>query len=80
MLRDKQSTQHQDYPTLAVAFEADVKSSHEHNLLVFLDHFDIFQFIIDSDYRQRLNELLELFTDEEFDEFERSHINRFVMN
>lgn len=80
MLRHKQSSRQQYIPSYSVSFEKHRKSNLENNLLDFLDHFDVCQFITDDDYRKRLRDLLELFTDEEFDEFERSHINRFVMN
>ena len=80
MLRNKQSSSQQAHTTITIPEENEQTLNHETHLLNFLDNFDIYQFIIDDDYRQRLNDLLELFTDEEFDAFERSHINRFVMN
>jgi len=80
MLRNKQSSQQSIYPTHVQNGDISRQSSLEYYLLDFLDHFDVYLFLVEPSYRQRLNELLELFTDEEFDEFERSHLNRFVLN
>ncbi|HIJ62047.1 MAG TPA: hypothetical protein HPQ04_05075 [Rhodospirillaceae bacterium] len=80
MLRNKQSSQPTEYPKPVGTGDDIRQSALEYHLLNFLDNFDVYLFIVDPGYRQRLNNLLELFTDEEFDEFERSHVNRFVMN
>lgn len=56
------------------------RSCLETRLLDFLDSFDIYLFLYDPAYRQRLNDILELFTEEEFTEFERTHSRRFTVN
>lgn len=52
----------------------------EEHLLAFMDNFDFYLFLYDHDYRQRLNDILERFTDEEFECFERAHSHRFTIN
>ncbi len=54
--------------------------SPEARLLSFLDSFDLCRFFYDSSYRRRLNAILERFTDEEFENFERTHSHRFTVN
>jgi hypothetical protein len=68
--------------TLSAAFGPGLggRSSLERNLLEFMDSFDIFRFFHDPTYRRKLNILLERFTDEEFESFERAHSQRFTVN
>lgn len=49
-------------------------------LLELLDSFDMHSFVLDPDYRHRLNEVLDAFSDEEFDRFERRYASRFTLN
>lgn len=49
-------------------------------LLEFLDEFDFEAFLSDPTYRRRLNEILDTFTDEEFDKFEHRYARRFTLN
>jgi len=56
------------------------KSVIEKSLLEFLDNFDIYLFVYDDEYRMRLNNILDLFSDEEFESFERTHARRFTVN
>ncbi|HTH16368.1 MAG TPA: hypothetical protein VL974_06930 [Magnetospirillum sp.] len=45
-----------------------------------VDGLDLASFLNDPAYRRRLNELLEHFSDEEFDDFERLYTRRFTIN
>ena len=49
-------------------------------LLEFMERFDLARFLYDEDYRQRLNDILDRFTDDEFEDFEKVYANRFTMN
>lgn len=49
-------------------------------LLEFLDTFSLTAFMFDTEYRRRLNLILDSFTDEEFDDFEIQHARRFTLN
>ena len=80
MLKCKDSQRQPAYHSGILTCDDQRQSSLEYYLLDFMENFDVYLFIVDPDYRRSLNDLLELFTDEEFDEFERSHGNRFVMN
>jgi hypothetical protein len=56
------------------------ENTQEPVLLEFLDTFSFEAFLSNPSYRQRLNEILETFTDEEFDKFEHRHARRFTLN
>ena len=80
MLRTKQTSKMNSTPNAAFEFGIGGRSRLERHLLEFMDTFDIYLFLYDHTYRQRLNNLLELFTDEEFENFEQTHSHRFTVN
>lgn len=49
-------------------------------LLDFLDNFDLASFLSDPMYRKQLNDMLDTFSDEEFDLFESRYSHRFTLN
>lgn len=49
-------------------------------LMEMIDSLDLHTFLHDQAYRRRLNEVLDAFTDEEFDRFERLYSRRFTLN
>lgn len=49
-------------------------------LFELIDSLDLESFVGDPAYRRRLNEVLDTFSDEEFDHFERLYTRRFTLN
>jgi hypothetical protein len=80
MLRNKYLSKKESNLSVAVGFGFGGRSHLERNLLEFMDNFDIFRFLYEPTYRRRLNTILERFTDEEFENFERAHSQRFTVN
>ncbi len=80
MQRTKVTSDQTAYFSLSLPHSIRTRSLLEDNLLAFLDSFDIHRFFCDLAYRRRLNAILERFTDEEFENFERMHSHRFTMN
>lgn len=49
-------------------------------LVELIDTLDLADFMRDPAYRRQLNEVLDTFSDEEFDRFERLYTRRFTLN
>jgi hypothetical protein len=49
-------------------------------LVEMIDSLDLESFICDPGYRRQLNEVLDAFSDEEFDSFESLYTRRFTVN
>lgn len=49
-------------------------------LIEMVDSLDLEDFVRDPVYRRQLNEVLDAFSDEEFDSFERLYTRRFTLN
>lgn len=77
MLRNKQHSRKETPPYGvfggAAAFRAAV-------LAEMIDGLDLHSFLHEPAYRQRLNEVLDAFSDEEFDSFEQLYTRRFTVN
>jgi len=80
MQRNKQTYKDERDRAVSINLGAYGRSSLEGQLLDFLDSFDIHLFLYDPAYRRSLNEMLERFTDEEFEDFTRTHSHRFTVN
>lgn len=80
MLRNKQSSKKDRRMSTTFHFDSEGRSLLEYHLLDFLDSFDIYQFLLDPSYRKQLNNLLDCFSDEEFEDFERLYSHRFTVN
>jgi hypothetical protein len=80
MLKTKQPPKKDWYPLAALSPGIDGRSPLERRLLAFLDTFNVYLFLYEPSYRRRLNDMLERFTDEEFEDFTRIHFNRFTVN
>lgn len=80
MLRNKHMSRKETALSFAARFAHYRRSTLEAHLLAFLDNFDIYLFLYDPHYRQQLNDILDGFTDEEFEHFELAHSHRFTIN
>lgn len=49
-------------------------------LIEMVDSLDLEDFVRDPVYRRQLNEVLDAFSDDEFDSFERLYTRRFTLN
>ena len=80
MLRIKHTQNTERYVINSTNNSCGSKSHLEENLLEFMDSFDVYLFLYDKSYRRRLNSILDGFTNEEFECFERAYSHRFIMN
>jgi hypothetical protein len=80
MLRNRQTSKKEAAITAALGWGVGGRSPLERRLLEFMDRFDIYLFLYDPAYRRQLNDILDRFTDEEFESFERTHSHRFTVN
>lgn len=77
MLRNKQHSMTLLPPWPTAAPRGDVRVE---VLVELIDSLDLHWFLLDPDYRRRLNDALACFSDEEFDSFERLYTRRFTIN
>lgn len=81
MLRSKPTSKKDSLIARNWATEEKVQRFMQEQILFdFLDRFDFHSFLYDTSYRRRLNDLLEGFSEEEFNHFEQLYFHRFIVN
>lgn len=78
MLRSRQQSMKGSEPETGLTrWEPDIRVP---VLVELIDTLDLADFVRDPAYRRQLNEVLDTFSDEEFDRFERLYTRRFTLN
>ncbi|MGE5545719.1 MAG: hypothetical protein ACM33T_02385 [Solirubrobacterales bacterium] len=80
MPRNKQPTRKETPPPAHFVVVDDGTDIRVPVLVELLDDLDLNDFLLDPACRRRLNEVIETFSDDEFDNFERLYTSRFTIN